>query len=78
MKITQEQCERAVKALNESGHLASHVQGAPNDHGVWLDDVWNKRLIEATSFRLHDEEVNFWASHYDDMMQRRQPTKLVN
>jgi hypothetical protein len=78
MKVTQEQCERAVKALNESGHLASHVQGARDDHGVWLDDVWNDRLIEATSFRLHDEEVNFWASHYDEKMQRRQPTKLVS
>lgn len=78
MKITQEQCERAVKALNESGHLASYVQGARDDHGVWLDDVWNASLNEATSFRLHAEEVNFWASHYDDLMQRRQPTRLVN
>ena len=76
--MTQELCERAVKALNESGHLASYVQGAPDDHGVWLDDVWNDRLSEATSFRLHDEEVNFWASHYEEKMQRRQPTKLVN
>lgn len=78
MKITQEQCERAVKALNESGYLASYVQGAPDDHGVWLDDVWNEGLKEATSFRVHPEEVNFWASHYDDLMQRRQPTRLVN
>ena len=63
MKITQEQCERAVKALNESGHLASYVQGAPDDHGVWLDDVWNASLNEATSFRLHPEEIVFWESH---------------
>lgn len=54
------------------------MQGAPDDHGVWLDDVWNDRLSEATSFRLHDEEVNFWASHYEEKMQRRQPTKLVS
>tara|TARA_S200002703_G_C3665622_1_gene204358 strand:- start:188 stop:367 length:180 start_codon:yes stop_codon:yes gene_type:complete len=57
--MTQEQCERAVKALQESGFSASYVQGAPDDHGVWLDNVWNDRLQEATSFRIHDEEIKF-------------------
>jgi len=57
--MTQEQCERAVKALQESGFSASHVMGEPDDHGVWLDNVWNDRLQEATSFRIHDEEINF-------------------
>ena len=61
--MTQEQCERAVKALNESGYLASYVQGAPDDHGVWLDDVRNEGLTEATSFRIHPEEIVFWESH---------------
>ena len=63
MKVTQEQCERAVKALQESGFTASHVQGAPDDHGVWLDSVWNEGLKEATSFRIHNEEINYWESH---------------
>ncbi len=73
MKITQEQCERAVKALESEGFNASHVQGAPDDHGVWIDSVWNENLQQACEFRLHEEEVNYWASQYDDMMQRRQP-----
>ena len=61
--MTQEQCERAVKALQEEGFQASHAQGAPDDHGVWLDDVWNDDLQRATSFRIHDEEIHFWESH---------------
>ena len=59
--MTQEQCERAVKALQEQGFRASHVQGAPDDHGVWLDSVWNDELQEAHSFRIHNEEILFWS-----------------
>lgn len=61
--MTQEQCERAVKALQKEGFEASHVMGAPDDHGVWLDSVWNAELRLATSFRIHDEEINYWESH---------------
>jgi len=61
--MTQEQCERAVKALQKSGFSASHIQGAPDDHGVWLDSVWNADLQRATSFRLHDEEIEYWAAY---------------
>lgn len=61
--MTQEQCERAVKALQEERFEASHVMGAPNDHGVWLESVWNADLQRATSFRIHDEEIEFWESH---------------
>ena len=52
--------------------------GAPDDHGVWLDSVWDDAMQESYSFRIHDEEVNYWSNHYDEMMQRRQPTKLVS
>ena len=76
--MTQGLCERAVKALYEEGFTASYIQGAPDDHGVWIDMVWNDDMKDAFNFRIHDEEVNFWASHYDEKMQRRQPTKLVN
>jgi hypothetical protein len=61
--MTQEQCERAVKALKKEGFEASHVMGAPDDHGVWLDSVWNAELRLATSFRIHEEEINYWESH---------------
>ncbi len=60
MSVTKEQCERAVDALRKQGFEASHVQGAPNDHGVWLDGVWNDKLEEAQSFRIHDEEIEYW------------------
>ena len=59
--MTQDKCERAVKALQEHGFRASHVMGAPDDHGVWLDGVWNEDLQEAHSFRIHNEEIIFWA-----------------
>ena len=59
--MTQDKCESAVKALQESGFTASHVMGAPDDHGVWLDSVWNDDLQEAYSFRIHKEEILFWA-----------------
>ena len=59
--MTQDTCERAVKALQEQGFQASHVMGAPDDHGVWLDSVWNEDLGEAFSFRIHNEEIIFWA-----------------
>ena len=58
--MTQEQCEHAVKALQEEGWNASYVQGAPDDHGVWLDSVWNDELQETHSFRIHDEEIEWW------------------
>jgi len=58
--MTQDKCERAVKALREQGFNASHVMGAPNDHGVWLDSVWNDDLQEAYSFRIHNEEIEWW------------------
>lgn len=61
MKVTQEQCERAVEAIKESGFNASYVQGAPDDHGVWLDGVWDEGLQESNSFRIHDEEIRWWA-----------------
>ena len=58
--MTQEQCESAVKALQEEGHYASHVMGAPNDHGVWIE-VWNGDLSGCIEFRIHDEEILFWS-----------------
>ena len=57
--MTQEQCEHAVKVLQDRGFSASYVQGEPDDHGVWLDSVWNQDLEEAFSFRIHDEEIEY-------------------
>jgi hypothetical protein len=27
---------------------------------VWLDGVWNSDLEDTHSFRIHDEEVEWW------------------
>ena len=70
--MTQEQCESAVKALREQGFSASHVQGAPDDHGVWIDMVWNDSMGAANSFRLHDEEIEWWAL---EVTIRKSPSK---
>ena len=64
--MTQEQCESAVKALQEEGFNASYVQGAPDDHGVWLDSVWDVELGDARSFRIHDEEIEWWGAEIKD------------
>jgi hypothetical protein len=64
--MTQEQCESAVKALQAQGFTASHVMGAPDDHGVWLDSVWNDNLGDAYSFRIHDDEIDFWTESWNE------------
>jgi|TARA_R100000458_G_C8114286_1_gene135808 hypothetical protein len=66
MKVTQEQCERAVEALQDKWFNASYVQGAPDDHGVWLDCVWDEELGDTRSFRIHDEEIEWWAAKIKD------------
>lgn len=60
--MTKDKCEHAIKVLQDRGFEASHVQGAPDDHGVWLDSVWNSELQEAFSFRIHDEEIEYLQS----------------
>ena len=70
--MTQDKCERAVEILREQGFEASYVQGAPDDHGVWLDSVWNSDLQESFSFRLHDEEIEWWAL---EVTIRKSPSK---
>lgn len=58
--MTKEKCERAVKALQDKGFNASYIQGAPDDHGVLVESVWNQDLGEAFEFRLHEEEIEWW------------------
>ena len=39
--------------------MASTGKYTPDDHGVWLDGVWDNDLQNATSFRIHDEEIEY-------------------
>lgn len=64
--MTKDKCEHAVKALQDKGFSASYVQGAPDDHGVWLDNVWSDDLQEAISFRIHDDEIDFWTESWNE------------
>jgi len=58
--MTEEKCLNAVFNLEDKGFRASHIQDG-NDHGVWLDGVWSDELQDSYSFRLHDEEIEFWS-----------------
>ena len=74
--MTQEQCESAVKALQNAGHYASHVMGAPDDHGVWIE-VWNNDLGACHEFRIHDEEIEWWRTQNESEHDEFDPDKIV-
>ena len=57
--MTQEQCEHAVKVLQAQGINSSCLQGSTDGFGVWLESVWDNDLQNATSFRIHDEEIKY-------------------
>jgi hypothetical protein len=46
------------------------VAGA-TDLGVWIN-VWNHDLQDAHSFRIHDEEITWWAEYYDEQQNEKQ------
>ena len=56
----EEKCLSAVFNLEAKGFRAFHIQDG-NDHGVWLDGVWKDELQDSYSFRLHQEEIEFWS-----------------
>ena len=60
--MTQEKCERAVKALQQHGFKAHYVQRRPVpkplEHMVWMD-VLNKEG-DVYPFRINDEEIEWW------------------
>jgi hypothetical protein len=66
MKITQELCDKCVDVLTEEGYNASVLECAPNQFAVYIDSVWDSALQNATSFRLHDEDITYHASHWSD------------
>ena len=60
--MTRDKCKRAVEILRKQGFEASHVQSGDDDHAVWLDCVSNESLKESLSFRLHDEEIEYYSN----------------
>ncbi len=59
--MTQEKCERAVKALKHHGFKASYVHRRPDEHMVWMDVPTKDG--DWCLFRLHDEEIEHWQKH---------------
>jgi hypothetical protein len=64
MKITQDLCDKCVDVLTDSGYNASVLECEPKKYAVYIDSVWDSALQNATSFRLHDEDIIYHASHF--------------
>jgi len=57
--------EKAVAGLALQSHDADVIQQSNTDIGVWVN-VWSHDLQDTNSFRIHDEEVAWWAGYYDE------------
>ena len=62
--MTKETCEKCVKVLTDDGYNASVVECSPNQYAVYIDSVWDAELQNTRSFRLHDEDIVYHASHF--------------
>ncbi len=63
--------EKAVAGLALQGHNASVIQQSATDIGVWIE-VWNNDLLDTRAFRIHDEEITWWANYYDEQQNEKQ------
>ena len=63
--------EKAYKALKQAGHHVSIIQQESKDVGIWIE-VWNSDLGECHEFRIHDEEVTWWAEYYEEQQNEKQ------
>ena len=63
-------------ALQNEGFNADHLyRNSTNEHGVWIDGVWNDELQEQHSFRLHDDEINFWAAMHKHKQRKHETSQ---
>jgi len=63
--------EKAVAGLALAAHDSSIVQQSAEDVGVWIL-VWNHDLLDTHYFRIHDEEITWWANYYDEQQNEKQ------
>jgi hypothetical protein len=63
--------EKAVEGLALAKHDASVIQQSAEDIGVWITVLMND-LMDTNIFRLHDEEVTWWAEYYDEQQNEKQ------
>ena len=63
--------EKAVEGLALQSHDADVIQQSSTDIGVWVN-VWSHDLGDSHTFRIHDEEVTWWAEYYDEQQNEKQ------
>ena len=63
--------EKAVAGLALQSHDAEVIYQPFSDIGVWVN-VWSHDLQDAHSFRIHDEEITWWAGYYDEQQNEKQ------
>ena len=63
--------EKAVAGLALQGHNASVIQQSATDIGVWIQ-VWSHDVLDNREFRIHDEEVTWWAEYYEEQQNEKQ------
>jgi hypothetical protein len=63
--------EKAVSGLALAGHDASIIQQSATDIGVWIQ-VWSHDVLDNREFRIHDEEVTWWAEYYEEQQNEKQ------
>ena len=63
--------EKAVAGLAIAGHEANVIQQSATDFGVWVN-VWSHDLQDTHTFRIHDEEITWWAEYYDEQQNEKQ------
>ena len=74
-QVTHNLCDKAVSALKSEGHDACTMKHPynsnfddtiPSTWGVWIK-VWSHDLQDSREFRVHDEEVIWWANYHDEI-----------
>jgi hypothetical protein len=58
---------RIISTTDQSlaDYNASIIQQSAEDIGVWIE-VWNHDLQDCHEFRIHEEEMTYWADYYDE------------
>ena len=63
--------EKAVAGLALAGHEANVIQQSAEDIGVWIQ-VWSHDVLDTHEFRIHDEEITWWAEYYEEQQNEKQ------
>lgn len=61
--------EKAVAGLKLAHHDADVIQQSNTDIGVWVS-VWSHDLQDTHEFRIHDEEITWWAEYHEEQQNK--------